>query len=150
MKLKPWQKNILSSAIVIVVGLALLLAAFLLLALIARGARVLLPGEGGNAPALSRIALLVLTLLLLPFVFRSKLPDPFKAAYLTLPLMTGLMLLGIALYGKPLWTVLVSGGAVIAAALAYLAVRKKPWLYFFAVAYVAALALYVYLSGMQL
>lgn len=46
MKLKEWQKNILSAAIVIVVGFALFLMAFLLLALITRVALVLFTGEG--------------------------------------------------------------------------------------------------------
>lgn len=151
MKLKEWQKNILSAAIVIVVGFALFLMAFLLLALITRVALVLFTGEGeSKAHGLSRAALLVLTVLHLPFVFRSKLPDSLKAAYLTLPLMVALVMLGIALYGRPLWMVLVSGCAVIAAALAYLVARKKPWLYYSAVGYVAALALYVRLTGMQI
>ena len=97
-----------------------------------------------------RMAMFALTVLLLPLVLRSRLPDALKAAYLTLPLMAAMVMLGIALYRSPPWIAPAAGAAVTAAALVLLALRKRPWPNFFAVLLVAALALYARLSGMQI
>ena len=151
MKRKPWQKNFLSAAVVVAGGSALFLLSFLLLALATNVSRSLFSREGSpDLYALVRLAGFALTVLLLPLVFRSKLPDPLKAAYLTLPLMAAMVMLGIALHASPSWMAPAAGAAVLAAVLALLAARKKPWPYFLAVLFTAALALCIVLSGAQI
>lgn len=149
--MKPWQKNVLSVIVVIIIGFILFLLAFLLLALIINAAESLSPREGGvDVYRWSRIGLLILTVLLLPFVFKSKLTETLKAAYLTLPLMTALVMIGIALHARPSWMTYTSGAIVITATLVYIIMRKKSWVYSFAVVFVAVVALYSQLRGMQI
>lgn len=149
--MKPWMKRIRSAATIVGIGFALFLLAFLLLAVITNAAEALFSRDGDvNVYSGSRYVLLILTLLILPLVLRSRLPEPLKASYVTLPLMVGLVVLGITLHGKPSWMTLLSGGIVVTAALACLFALKKPWVYHFAVLFAALLALYAHLSGMQI
>ncbi|MDD4080835.1 MAG: hypothetical protein PHP02_05425 [Eubacteriales bacterium] len=149
--MKLWQKNILSAAVVVIVGLVLFMLAFILLALLTNVAESLFSrSDGVDVYHWSRIGLLILTVLLLPLVLRTRLPISLKAAYLTLPLMTTLILIGIALHARPPWMAYVSGATVVVAVLIYVLVRRKPWQYAFTALYVAAIALYAQWSGMQI
>lgn len=134
-----------------IVGFLLFLLAFVLLALITNAAESLFSRESGiDVNHRARIGLLILTVLLLPLMLKSRLPSTLKAAYLALPLMAALVMIGIALHSRPSWMTYASGAIVIAAVLVYVLMRKKPWQYSFAAVYVAILAFYMQCSGMQI
>ncbi len=152
MKLKPWQKNVLSALVIMGVGFLLFNAAFLLAAGVYY-VMAMLAGASEMGPyiygSFHRV-FLVLILLLSLLILRLKLPDLFKATFLTMPLMVVLVELGIQLYGKPQWMTLLIGAVIVGVVLFFLYVKKLPWLYYFATLYVTVLALYVALAGIEI
>lgn len=151
MKLKTWQKNVLSAIIIVVVGLVLFNVAFLLAALVSLvfGMIVKQVFGGSIGPMGWKCAWLILVLLITWLVFRSKLNDLVKATFMTMPLAVILAVVGIYFYAMPV-LVYVIGAMIIAAILFYLHKKKRSWLYYFATVYVAVVMLYVELSGMQI
>jgi hypothetical protein len=73
-----------------------------------------------------------------------------KATFLTMPLMVILMLMGIIFKQQSKLTVAGIGTVIICAILAYLYKIKLSWLYYYSVMFVATLALYILLSGMEI
>jgi hypothetical protein len=156
MKMKPWQRNILSVIIIAAGGFVLWNAAFLLAAgvnrlyaLIAR----LLSGqenEAENGRAWMYVYLLVV-LIISWLIFRAKRFNPLiKATYLTMPLMVTLILAGIQLYQQPKWVPICIGGVIVLVVFGFLYMKKLPWHYYFAVAYTAAMALIVVIAGIEI
>ncbi len=151
MNLKPWLKNIMSMVVVAVGGFILFNLAFILMASLANIADLLLKRPQNMAPSLAaRAVFLVLLLAASWFVFRSKWSDTLKAAFMTLPLMVALVMLGMTLHGQPDVTVLGAGALIIGAVLLWLIRKKLPWIYYFALGYVTALALYVMLARIDI
>lgn len=101
-------------------------------------------------PFFGRVVVLVVVLVLSFIIFRSQLNDIIKATYLTLPIMYLLVLLGITLYGQPQWIIYGVGALVILSIIFYLYKKKLPWLYYFSTFYVAALGLYIMITGMDI
>jgi hypothetical protein len=144
MKLKTWQKNVLSAVVIVVAGFILFNVAFILAAFVFNTAASL-TGEGmDQGPRLIGIASYLLILALLSIaVFISKLSHLAKATFLTMPLMAVLILSGVMMYEQPGWVPFATGAAIVGAVLIYLYTKKLPWLYYFATFYVAVLALAV-------
>lgn len=92
----------------------------------------------------------MLILLISWAVFRSRLNDTIKAAFFTMPLMVLLVIIGIILNQQSMWITAGIGSVIILAVILYLHKNKFPWLYYFSAFYVAAIALYVLLSGMDI
>jgi len=148
MKLNNWQKNALSVIVIAVVGFILFNVAFLLAAIVINGIGML---TGGRQPTFVGFGVYFLLLLLLSWlVFRSKLSHLVKATYLTMPLMAVLIMEGVILYQQPQWMPLTFGAVICGAILFYIYRKKLPWFYYFSVLYVAALALYVVIAGIEI
>ncbi|MEA4813541.1 MAG: hypothetical protein VB112_01355 [Oscillospiraceae bacterium] len=151
MKLKRYQKKILSILAIAAGGYVLFNLAFLLTALVTNA----LIGLSGMSQSVSvhiiGIALSAFLILSISWaIFRSRLNDTIKAAFLTMPLMVILVIIGIILNQQSKWIIAGIGAAIIFAVVLYLHKKKFPWQYFFSVFYVAAIALYVLLSGMDI
>lgn len=150
MKVVLWLKNILSAVMIMAGGLALFTLAFLTTAFVTNAfIRVFGMERIGNPHGTGRWFTLLLILFLSWLIFRSKINDTVKATFLTMPLMVVLVLTGIGFYQQPAWIVGI-GAVVIGAVLFYFHQRRLPWVYYFATLYVAALALYVLVSGVDI
>ena len=150
MYLKPWMKSILSVVVIAAGGFILFNVAFLLAAIVINGIQRI-SGTMGQAPRFIEYGTYLLILLLLSWlVFRSKLSHLLKATFLTMPLMAILIMTGVILYGQPQWMSFAVGAVIIGAITFYIYRKKLPWIYYFATFYVAALALYIVLAGIEI
>lgn len=149
MKGKTWVKPALSMVCIIVGGFILFNVAFMLVALVMK-ALAYMDGAQGMPPAYGRIIVVLLIFVISWFIFRSKLNDLIKATYLTMPLMVILVMIGIYSFQLSQLVVYVLGGIVVAALLYYIYKKKLSWLYYFATAYVVAVALFVMITGIEI
>jgi hypothetical protein len=144
MKLKTWQKNVLSAVVIVVVGFILFNVAFILAAFVFNTVASLTGKDMEQGPRFAGVASYLIILALLSIaVFISKLTHLAKATFLTMPLMAVLILSGVMLYEQPSWVTFAAGATIVGAILIYLYTKKLPWLYYFATFYVAVLALAV-------
>lgn len=151
MKLKAWQKNILSIVVIVVGGFILFNLAFVLTALVVRASMLVMKvPENMPPPYIGRYITVILILIMSYMVFQSRLNDTIKATFLTMPLMVILVMIGLSLYGRPQWIIYAVGAVVIFAVILYLYKKKLSWLYYFATFYVAVLGLYIMISGMDI
>ncbi len=151
MKLKLYQKNVLSVLVILVGGFILFNIAFLLAALVINATiSVLGIAQNGAPHIVGRVLYLFLIFLISWFVFRSRLNDIIKATFLTMPLMVILVMVGISLYQQSKWMIVGIGAVIICAVLSYLYKKKLSWLYYFSTFYVAVLALCVMLFNVQI
>lgn len=151
MKLKRYQKNILSILVIVAGGSVLFNLAFLLTALVTNALISFSGMSQSVAVHIIGIALSAFLIFLISWaVFRSRLNDTVKATFLTMPLMVILVIIGIILNRQSKWIIAGIGATIIFAVVLYLHKKKFPWLYFFSVFYVAAIALYILLSGMDI
>jgi hypothetical protein len=150
MNLKPWMKNILSVIVIAAGGFILFNVAFLLAAVVFNGIGTIMGTMEQGPGFIATGAYLLLLLLISWLVFRSKLSHLVKATYLTMPLMAVLILAGVRLYQQPQWVVFGTGAVIVGAVTFYIFKKKLPWLYYFATFYVAALALYVVIAGIEI
>lgn len=151
MKLKPYQKNILSILVIVVGGFILFNLAFLLTAFVTN-AVISFSGmrQSGSVHIIGRGLSVLLILLISWATLRSRLNDTIKATFLTMPLMVILVTIGISLYQQPKWIIAGIGAVIICVVILYLHKKKLSWLYYFSAFYVAAIALYVLISGMDI
>ena len=151
MKLKSWQKNILSIVIIIVGGFILFNLAFILTALVVR-ATMLVMGVPENMapPSIGRYITVFLIFIMSYIVFCSRVNDTIKATFLTMPLMVTLVMIGLSLYGQSKFLIYGAGALVIFVVVFFLYKKKLPWLYYFSTFYVAALGLYIMISGIDI
>jgi len=145
-------RNIVYAAIIIVGGFALFNIAFLLAAIIANGINLLLHLRSDfQLPTIYSILFFLLLLLVASyFIFRSKLDDLIKATFLTMPLMSLMIAIGVLLYEQPEYMPISIGAFIIAALSGFFYIKKMPWMYYFAELYVAALALFIVLAGIDI
>lgn len=151
MKLKLYQKNILSVIAIVVGGFILFNFAFLL-AVFVITATMSFGGMAQNEapPIVGRILYLLIIFLISWFVFRSRLNQIIKATFLTMPLMVLLVIVGISLYQQSKWLVAGIGTVIIGVVLSYLYKKKLSWLYYFSTFYVVVLVLYIMLFNVQI
>lgn len=146
MKLKPWQKNVLSILVITGGGFLLFNLAFMLTALVVRASMLLLGQPEGAVPnLLGRVLAMVLIFFLSWLVLRSKRSDLVKATTLTLPLMVTLVGIGVALSFYSKGVVIGVGSVILGGVIFYLKKNRLPWLYYFATGYVAVLGLAIML-----
>lgn len=151
MTLKPWQKNSLSALIIIVGGFILFNLAFLLAALVINATMSVLGTPQNEAPHIvSWVVFLLLIFLISWFVFRSRLNDTIKATFLTMPLMSILVMIGMSFCQQSKWVITGIGALIICVVILYLYKKKLSWFYYFSVFYVAALALYIMIAGVEI
>lgn len=151
MKLRLWQKNILSGIVILAAGFILFHLAFLLAALVIQvTARVLSLPQNAAPHLAGRVLYFLLIFFISWLVFRSRLNDTMKAAFFTMPLMIILVMLGIVLHQQARWVILGVGALILIAVLSYLYRNRLSWQYYFSTFYVAALALFILLSGIDI
>ncbi|MPM91419.1 hypothetical protein SDC9_138548 [bioreactor metagenome] len=151
MRLKPYQKNILSALAVMAGGFILFNVVFLLAALVINASMRVMGMPMNQAPhIISRVLYLILICLISWFVFRSRLNNVIKATYLTMPLMVILVTAGLSLYQQPKWMVAIIGAVLICALIYYFHKKKLSWLYYFSVFYVAAVAFCVMIFNIDI
>lgn len=152
MKLKMWQKNVLSALIIAVGGFVLWNIAFMLAALVMRVYMMIMGQFGAPGGAmLWKYVLLVIVLLISFFFLRAKqLKVLIKATFLTMPLMVVLILIGIQFWEQPKWVPITSGGVIVLIVLFYLYKKKLTWPYYFATIFTATTALFVVLADVQI
>ncbi|MEW6173205.1 MAG: hypothetical protein AB1510_09105 [Bacillota bacterium] len=145
-------RNIVYVAIILVGGFALFNAAFMLAAIVVNGINLLLRlSSDSQPPTIYSILVFILLLLVASyFVFRSKLDDLIKATFLTMPLMSLLIAIGVSLYEQPKYVPISIGAVIIVALTGYFYIKKMPWMYYFAELYVAALAFFIVLTGIDI
>jgi hypothetical protein len=151
MKLKPYQKNILSALVIIVGGFILFNLAFLLAAFVIKATMSILgTAQYAAPPFVGRVVYLLFILLISWLVLRSRLHDLAKATFLTMPLMVILIMVGIGLYQQSKWLIAGIGAVIIGAELFYLYKKKLSWHFYLATIYVAVLGLFVMLFNVQI
>jgi len=148
----PVIKNIVYAVIIVLGGFLLFNVAFMLAAVVINGINLMLRlSIDSQPPTIFSLVLFVLLLIVASyFVFRSKLDHLIKATFLTMPLMSLLISIGVLLYEQPRYVPISIGAVVIAALAGYFYKKKMPWIYYFAEIYVAALALYIVLTGIDI
>lgn len=155
MKLKEWQKVILSILTIVVGGFILFNIAFIIAAGIHQIGNLLVRLFSGRDdfavnPMFWRFLFVVVILFISWFIFKSKWNTLVKATYLTMPLMVLLIVEGILLYRQPSWVPIGIGAIIIASVLFYLYQKKLPWQYYFATFFTGAVALVVVLAGIEI
>jgi len=148
---RPWMKNLIAAVIIVAGGFFLFNFAFISAAFIINTSIKLLNLPGNSAPPfLARIVYVVFILVLSWFILRSRLNDTLKATFLTMPLMVVLVSIGIFTYQLSMGVVIGLGAVIVAATLYYIRHKKLSWKYYFAVLYVAVLALMIMLLGIDI
>lgn len=151
MKRKPYQKNILSVLFIAAGGFILFNLAFVMTAFITNavinfwGVR-----QSGTVPMIGRGISVLLIVLISWVAFRSHLNDTIKATFLTMPLMVILVIVGVILNQQSKWMIAGIGTVIILAVIFYFHRKKLSWPYYFSAFYVAMLALYALISGLDI
>ncbi len=147
---KPLIKNILSVLAVSFFGFALWNTAFIVYAALVNLPMLFLPPDFARTShwfmTLMLIVFFVLLVVLSWFVFRSSLPDLFKATYMTMPLVVALVSIGILTYPNP-WLAYWLSASVVAVALTILIMTKRSWIYYYAILFTSITLLIFTLSG---
>jgi hypothetical protein len=99
---------------------------------------------------IGRIVFVVLLCLISWIIFHSKQKDIVKATFMTVPLMVLLIMIGIGLYGQPIWMIGGISVVIIGATFGYIYINKLSWMYFFATIYVTLLALAILIFQIQI
>ena len=146
----PLVKNILSALVVAAIGFVLLNLTFLLYFLVFQFFDIFARGGPESAHQWIQIArgiaFLAVIALISWLIFRSKLPEIVKAAFLMVPTAVILVILGIMFYPSPVLPYVL--GAIFTAAMLYYFYRThKPWLYFYSVTLVALTLMVFILTG---
>lgn len=151
MKLKPYQKNTLSVLAVAAMGFILFNLAFILAAIVINGSMsVLGMAENAAPPAIGRVLYLLLIFLISWLVFRSRLNEIIKAAFLAMLLMVIIVMLGLSLYQYSMWITIGIGAVIISTVLFYVHKKKLSWLYYFSTFYVTILGLCVMIFKIEI
>jgi len=150
-----WVRNILSALAVAIFGFILLNLTFIFDAIyqgVIRGiVSLFIPLTIDTRihwlPGLFHGSFAVLVCIISYFVFRTRLKDIYKAIYMTVPVATVLVTLGIFLYQWPIIQYSVCG-IVCLCALYYFYRTKQPWIYYYTVILVSiTLTVYTLTGG---
>ncbi len=145
-------KSIVSSATIVLGGFILFNLAFMLAAVFVRGTNLIMKlSLGIHLPVVfSLIPFVGILFVATVLVFRSNIDHLLKATFFTMPLMSLLITVGVLMDQQPKYVPISLGAAVIAIMGCYFYLKKMPWVYYFALLYVAVLAIYVSLSGIDI
>jgi hypothetical protein len=134
MKFTLNSKNLLQALFIVVIGFLLFNLAFILLALILNGISMVTQNPVQNND-LGYLIFLIVLLVLSWVLFQTKLSILIKASFLTMPVMSVLVMIGILMFGQPSWLLYGVEGLIIGLILVFLRQMKQPWQYTFAVLY---------------
>lgn len=155
MKLKTWQKNVLSAVVIVAGGFLLWNIAFLIAYGVMFLVNTILTSISGTDTAINEMIwkyIFVALILLISLVvfLPKKIPALIKTTYLTMPLMAVLIVEGIRFYEYSKWIPISIGAVIIAGAVFFIYMKKLSWLYYFATAYTGIVALIVVLFDIQI
>lgn len=151
MKMEPWIKNILSMIVIVLVGFVLFNLAFLMAYGIITLIILVTGASSSSPPSTVSFAILLLILWIIAwFVFRSKINDLAKASFLTMPLMSTLVVLFVVTYDLSQWVSILIGGALCVLILSFIRLKKLSWVYTFATFYVLALIAFIMIFDIQI
>lgn len=156
MKLNSMFSKMLSALVIMVGGFILFNLAFVVFALIVNlSISILGLGAQSAPPVIARIlgviVLAVITWLGLKIKLKNEVFNhTLKATIITMPLMVIMVSIGITLYQQAQWIIILAGALIIIPALYYVWKKNYPWMYAFAIVYVALLALFIMFSGMDI
>jgi hypothetical protein len=151
MKMEPWIKNILSMIVIVLVGFVLFNLAFLMAFGIITLIMTVTGASSGSPPSTVAFAILLLILWTIAwFIFRSKINDLSKATFLTMPLMSTLVVLYVVTYGLSQWVAITIGSILCVAILYFIRLKKLSWLYIFATFYVLVLIAFIRIFDIQI
>lgn len=153
---KAWQKNVLSALAIMIGGFVLFNVAFMMAALVNKTTFFLLSllireTDSGFEQwfFLWHIFFLVIVLVLSFLILRLPVHDLIKAIYFTMPLAVVITEISVQLYPMQVLVYAVNA-LVIAGVLAFLILKKKSWLYFYATGFVAVVMLVVGILGIDI
>ncbi len=150
MKFKTWQKNVLSTVFIIFVGFIFFNLAFMLAALIINVIMKIMGTPENSAPHfISWVIYFMLIILISVLVLKSKINTLFKAAFLTMPLMIIVVLIGMTFYQTKLIVTMI-GAAFIGSVALFLYKKKLPWQYYVATLYVTVLGIFIMAFNIQI
>jgi len=150
-KMEPWIKNILSMIVIVLVGFVLFNLAFLMAYGIITLIILVTGASSSSPPSTVSFAILLLILWIIAwFVFRSKINDLAKASFLTMPLMSTLVVLFVVTYDLSQWVSILIGGALCVLILSFIRLKKLSWVYTFATFYVLALIAFIMIFDIQI
>lgn len=144
MKIKQPHKNFLQALIIIGGGFVLFNLTFLLAALVIKGT------AAHGSPQLGRQLFLVLIVAIFLIIALTKMPVTLKAMFLSAPLMTFVVMIGINYYNQLQWLAIGIGALFLALVAGFVYIRKLPWQYYLAILYVAVLGLIIILGGIDI
>jgi len=146
--MSPLLKKILEALGIAVIGFVLFNVAFMMFAAIV-GIIMMIAKTSIQNNGLGFLIFILILLILTTLVFRSKLNIILKSGYLCMPVMSGLVILGI-LFNKNQLMVFGFAGLFIGVLLGYLWIKKQPWQYLFSVLYCTALGLIISIFNIQI
>ena len=144
MNIRQPYLNLLRAALIVGGGFILFNAAFLIAAFVINTTRSVVGRSG------SILLLLLVIFLIFAGVALSRADDTIKATFLTMPLMTVLVLLGAQLSNQPSWMAIGISALVLAGTGVYVYLKKLTWPYYFAIIYVAVIGLCIVLFGIEI
>ncbi len=149
MKMSKTVKRILEMLFIVLAGFVLFNVAFLMAALIIQGLGLLSQSETQNP----RLGLMIFGLILLGiswFILRSKLSTLLKATYLTMPLMSAIVIIGVIGYTWPQWLIFAIEGLLIGSVIGTIRMKRLEWEYTFATLYCTMLGLAIIIFNIQI
>lgn len=151
LKLKIWQKNVLSILTIIIGGFILFNIAFMFAAVVMFGwMKIMGMSDNFAPPFISKVIYFILIVLISFGILKSKLNTLIKATYFTMPLMVVIVMIGIAFYQQSKMLIFTIGALIIGSVLFYLYKKKLPWQFYFATLYVAVLGICVIAFDIQI
>jgi hypothetical protein len=155
MKMKTWQKNVLSAVVIVAGGFLLWNIAFLMAYGVMFIGNTILTSISGTDTAVNEmiwkyIFVVLILLISLAVFLPKKIPALIKATYLTMPLMVVLIVGGIRFFEYTKWVPISIGAAIIAGVVLFVYMKKLSWLYYFATAYTGIVALIIVLFDIQI
>ncbi len=149
MKFTLNSKNLLQALFIVVIGFLLFNLAFILLALILNGISMVTQDPVQNND-LGYLIFLIVLLILSWVLFQTKLSILIKASFLTMPVMSVLVMIGVLMFGQPSWLLYGVEGLIIGLILVFLRQMKQPWQYTFAVLYCTVIGLIITLFNIEI
>lgn len=149
MRINGSIKKILEILFIVLAGFILFNVAFIMAALVIQDFGFLSQSETQNP----RLGMLIFGLILLGlswFILRSPLTTLLKATYLTMPLMTAIVILGVVMNGLPLWMILACEGLLIGSVFGFIRMKRLEWEYHFATLYCTVIGISIIIFNIQI
>jgi len=149
MRMNITFKKSLEMGFIVLAGFVLFNVAFLFVALLNRAFGYFALGEAQN-PKITLAVFVVILIVLSWLIFKSKMSTLLKATYLTMPLMSLMVIVGIYTTPLPQWVTFSLEGLLIGLCVGYIRMKHLEWEYTFSVLYCTVLGLIIILFNVQI